>query len=91
MTDQVTEALIGRLQPLFYFIGLFVVLGFVSFGGTILGWYFKARNKKEDTITQSLSANTIAIARLEAKLDIFIEKHDKDLRNLGNKIKNLEV
>jgi hypothetical protein len=91
MSDQVADALIGRLQPLFYFIGLFVVLGFVSFGGTILGWYFKSRNKKEDAISQALSGNTVAIARLEAKLDIFIEKHDKDLRNLGNKIKNMEA
>ena len=89
MSEEIVQALITRLQPLFYFIGLFVVLGFVSFGGTILSWYWKSKNKKEDHITQTLSNNTVAIARIEAKLDVFIEKHDKDMNNLGRRVKEL--
>lgn len=91
MGDQVAEALIAKLQPIMYFIGLFVVLGITSFGGTILSWYWKSKGKKEDAVAQGLSANTVAIARLEAKLDLFMERHDKDLKGLGDKIRSIEV
>ena len=91
MEDQLTAALIARLNPILYVIGLLVVLGFVSFGGTILSWYFKSKEKKDDSISQSLAANTVAIARLESKIDIFIAQHDKDLRNLGDKIRALDA
>lgn len=90
MTDALATALIERLNPLLYFIGLMVVLGFVSFGGTILSWYFKSKEKKDDSIRQALSENTVAISRVEAKLDLWVSKMDKDLINLGNKIKDLQ-
>lgn len=91
MEDALATALISKLQPILYFIGLFVVLGMISFGGTLLSIWLKGRDKKEDAVTQGLAQNTIAIARIEAKLDIFIERHDKDLMNLGRKVKELSV
>jgi hypothetical protein len=91
MSDQIAEALINKLHPVLYFIGLFVVLGIMSFGGTLVSMWFKSRDKKEDAMTQGLSQNTIAIARIEAKLDLFIESHNRDLNNLGNKIRKLDI
>jgi hypothetical protein len=91
MQDALTQALIAKLNPLLYGIGLIVVLGLVSFGGTILSWYFKSKEKRDDSISQALAANTVAIARLESKLDIFISQHDKDLKNLGDKIRAIDI
>lgn len=91
MEDQLVAALIAKLQPVLYIIGLLVVLGFVSFGGTILSLWFQSKTKKDDSINQTLGENTIAIARLEAKFDLFIERHDKDLNNLGKKVKELSI
>jgi hypothetical protein len=91
MEDALATALIAKLQPILYFIGLFVVLGMVSFGGTIVSVWLKTKEKKEDSVTQALAENTIAIARLDAKFDLFVARHEKDLQGLGNKIRNLEV
>ena len=63
----------------------------ISFGGSLLSIWLKSRDKKEDAVTQGLAQNTIAIARLEAKFDMFIEKHDKDINNLGRRVKDLQV
>ena len=91
MADELTKALIERLNPLLYVIGLVVVLGFISFGGTILSWYFKSKEKKDESILRGINENTIAIARIEAKLDLFVNKFDKDLNNIGKKVKQLQV
>lgn len=91
MSDQIVEALITKLQPLFYFIGLFVVIGIVSFGGTLISLWFKNKEKKDDALLRGLSENTIAIARLESKLDMYIQKTEKDINGLGTKIRNLDL
>jgi hypothetical protein len=91
MTDQLATELISRLNPFLYVIGLVVVLGFVSFGGTILSWYFKSKEKRDDSILSSINENTIAIARLEAKLDLFVQRHEKDINAIGDKVRRLEV
>lgn len=91
MEDQLATALIARLNPILYFIGLLVVLGVVSFGGTILSWYFKSKEKKDNSISQAISDNTIAIARVEAKLDLFVQRHEKDINALGHKVRQLEA
>jgi len=91
MEDQLTAALIARLQPILYVIGLLVVLGFISFGGTILSWFLNRKEKRDDALLNSVNENTIAIARLDAKFDLFVQRHEKDLQGLGNKIRNLEV
>ena len=68
--DALANALISKLQPVFYIIGLIVVLGITSFGGTLITLWMKSRDKKENQVTQALSDNTVAIARLESKLDL---------------------
>ena len=91
LSDAIATALIERLNPLLYFIGLMVVLGFVSFGGTILSWYFKSKEKKDSSILNAINENTIAIARVEAKLDLFVSRHEKDINALGSKVRRLEA
>ena len=91
MEDQFVTALIAKLQPGFYIIGLVVVLGFISFGGTILSWYFKSKEKKDDSIMRGINENTIAIARIEAKLDLFVNRHEKDINAIGAKVRRLEA
>ena len=98
MSDEVVAGLITRLQPAFYFIGLSVVLGIVSFGGTIVNLFWKKREtestKLEETlqsIKRALESNTISIVQLETKIDMLSERYDKDLQNLGNKLRNLQV
>jgi hypothetical protein len=97
MTDELATALIARLNPILYFIGLMVVLGLVSFGGTIISLWWKNRTKQEDkleskiqSMCQALSDNTISISRIEAKLDLWVNRVDKDLNGLGDKIRDLE-
>jgi hypothetical protein len=80
-----------KLQPAFYFIGLFVVLGLVSFGGTLVSLWFKNKEKHDDAIVKGLSENTIAIARIEAKLDLYIQQTEKDLNGLGAKLRSLDL
>jgi hypothetical protein len=91
MEDQLTAALIARLNPFLYIIGLLVVLGVVSFGGTIISLWWKAKEKKDDSISRAIGENTIAIARVESKLDLLAQRYDKDLNALGSKIRRLEV
>ena len=95
MEDQLAAALIGRLQPILYIIGLVVVFILVSFGGTIISLWVKSRDKQSDKLEEILgdlkllgAQHTLEIGKLDAKLQIYIEKYDKDLRNLSNKIKN---
>ena len=45
------------------------MLGILSFGGTIISIWLKARDKKEDHVISTLNQNSLAIARLEAKFD----------------------
>ena len=91
MTDALTQALVNKLEPILYLIGLVVVLGILSFGGTLFSLWFKRKEKQDDAVLNGLSQNTIAIARMEAKLDMYIQKTEKDLINLGTKIKMLDV
>jgi uncharacterized coiled-coil protein SlyX len=98
MEDQLATALIARMQPTFYFIGLIVVFLFISFGGTIISLWWKARNKEQDKLSNTLESlqrllaeNTLSITKMDAKLELYIQKHEKDLNNLGNKIRNLDV
>jgi hypothetical protein len=91
MSDEIVQALITRLQPAFYIIGILVVLGIISFGGTIISLWYKNKEKHDDAISQALAANTVAIARIESKLDIYIAKTEKDLNGLGKKIREIEV
>lgn len=98
MTEDITTALITRLQPLFYFIGLAVVLAIVSFGGTIVNLFLKSRRKEEDTLQerlksleQSVNQSALALVRIEVKLEFVIDKYNKDLINLGKKIRDLQI
>jgi hypothetical protein len=93
--EQLATALIARLQPILYIIGLVVVFIFVSFGGTIISLWVKSRDKQSSKLEEILgdlkrlgAQHTLEIGKLETKLQIYIEKYDKDLRNLSNKIKN---
>jgi hypothetical protein len=38
---------------------------------------------------RGISENTIAISRVEAKLDLFVSRVDKDLNGLGDKLRDL--
>jgi hypothetical protein len=96
MTEEIVPALIKELQPFFYAIGAFTLIVFTTFGGGILKIILDAkkdRDKKLDVSIESLKGvvieNTNAIIRLELKLDMKTEKHEKDLKNLGMKIKSL--
>jgi uncharacterized coiled-coil protein SlyX len=96
--DALAGALIAKLQPAFYTIGLIVVFIFVSFGGTIISLWWKARNKEQDKLTNTLESlqrllaeNTLSITKMDAKLELYIEKHEKDLNNLGNKIRSMDA
>lgn len=87
MQEQLTQALMAKLEPMFYLIGVMVVLGIVSFGGTILTLMSKSKQRRDDDIAQ----NAVNIAKLEGKLDLFIEQSNKDLNGLGNKIRKIQA
>jgi len=90
MSDQIAAALIERLNPFLYLIGLGFVLFIITFGGTLISLWWKSKEKKDDSIARAISENTIAISRVEAKLDLWVSKMDKDLNGLGAKLRNLE-
>lgn len=98
MPDQIVGALIEKLEPMLYVVGLLVVLGIISFGGSIASFLWKTKHKEEDklqntieSLRQGVAQNSLALAKIEAKLEIFIEQHNKDLNGLGTKIRNLSV
>jgi hypothetical protein len=79
-------------------IGLGFVLFMISFGGTIVSIFWKARGKQESKLLGSIEslergvvALTISHAKLEAKIDMLAERYDKDINNLGSKLRNLQV
>ena len=98
MEDQLATALIARMQPILYFIGLGFVLFMVSFGGTIISLFWKGRGQEQkkllgsiEDLKQDVVALTISHAKMESKLDTYIDQSNKDLNNLGNKSRNLQV
>jgi hypothetical protein len=90
MQDELINALVARLEPTLHMIGLMVVLGILTFGSTIFSIWYKSKDKKAENMASNLNANTIAIAKIEAKLDLFISQSNKDFRNLGDKIRSLK-
>lgn len=91
MQDALTNALAARLEPTLHMIGLVVVLGLLTFGSTLISIWYNAKDKKAENMASNLNANTIAIAKIEAKLDLFISQSNKDFKNLGDKIRRLNV
>lgn len=98
MNEQIAQLLMTKLEPYFYLIGSLVVMGIISFGGSIISLYWKSKTKSEDKLEtqleflkQGLAAIQLSQARLEGKLDVFMEQSNKDINNLGNKLRGLDT
>lgn len=96
MEDALVSGLVKQLQPAFYVIGAVTVLIFVTFGGGILKLILDAKKDRErkldvsiDGLKSAVIENTNAIIRLELKLEMKTEKHEKDLNALGSKIREI--
>lgn len=79
MNDAIAQAIVEQLKPIFVYIGSFVILGFVSLGGTLISlwWNNKGKEKeKDDDIIKRLIT-------VEVKLNTVI----KDINALGTKIR----
>jgi len=87
MPEALIKVLIDKLEPVIYLLGLSVVLLMATFGGTIVSLWQKSKEKKENEV----QTNTIAIARLEAKFDLFKEDQEKSMNALFDKIRNLKA
>lgn len=95
MQEALVSALLKEIQPALYIIGTLTVLCFMAFGGGILKLLAeskKSRDRSIDTSLESLKAavieNTNQIFKLETRLELSMEKHEKDLNNLGKKLKS---
>ena len=96
MQDAVVTGLIKELQPFFYGIGALTVLVFITFGGGLLKLILDAKKDRDkkldvsiDGLKMAVIENTNAIIRLELKLDMKSEKHEKDINNLGSKLREI--
>lgn len=98
MQEQLANQIIAKLEPAFYTIGMIIVFLILTFGSTIIGLWVKMRSKQSEKSEEILSniqilgaQHTLQISKLETKLDIYIEKYNTDLKNLGNKIRSLDT
>ena len=98
MQDAIVEALISKLNPALYFIGLLFVLCLFAFGGTLLSLWWKNRQTQSDKLEktlegmrQAIGETNLMVSRVDATLELICRKYDKDLNSLGDKIRNLEV
>lgn len=98
MGDQLANQIIAKLEPAFYTIGMIIVFIMVSFGSTIIGLWWKARDKQSNKLEEILAdlkqlsaQHTLEIGKLETKVNIYIEKHERDLQGLGNKLRSIDT
>lgn len=87
-------ALYEHLKPFFYLIGLIVV----SQAGMLIKLFFNYSQKKDekivnqiDQIKESINEMSRHVIRIETKFDLFSEHYEKDLNNLGQKVRDLNV
>lgn len=86
------HAILTQLKPFFYLIGLLVV----SQLGMIIKFLMSKSEKKEDklelhidNLTESVNELSRHVIKIETKLDIFVEHSEKDLNNIGQKLRDL--
>ena len=94
MQDALVSSLVKELQPFFYGIGALTILFILTFGGGLLKLILDSKKSREQKLDVSIDAlkmavieNTNAIIRLELKLDLKTEKHERDINNLGRKVR----
>lgn len=94
MQDAITQALVAKLDPLLYTIGLLVVIGIVTFGSTLISLIWRSKESQSQKLQEQIEAlrqvseqNSLSLARLEGKLEIFIQQTNKDLNGIGNKLR----
>lgn len=88
------ELLLQKLQPFFYVMGMIIV----SQLGLIINVWLKRSEKKEDKLEARLKAiedgvHEIdeSIIRLETKLEVTAGKHERDINNLGAKVRTINA
>lgn len=97
MEEKLAGLLLAKIEPAFYTIGLFIVFLIVTFGSTFISLWWKTRNRESDKLQEQLKGleqlgaqHTLSLAKIETKLELFIDEHNKDLRGLGDKLRKLE-
>lgn len=88
------NAIYEHLKPYFYLIGLLVV----SQAGFLIKMMISNFQKKDekiasqiDMLKESLNDMSRHVIQIETKLDLFTSQYDKDLNNLGDKFRKLNV
>lgn len=85
--ESIDSAILEHLRPFFYIIGLLVV----SQAGGLIKMFLDRSKKKEDKISEQLKDLTVGLVRVETKLDLIADQHQKDINGLGKKIRDFNV
>ncbi len=98
MQEAFVTALIKELQPVFYVIGVFTIVAFVTFGSAIFKIIWELKKSREQNLKTSLDSiksaiidNTNQIIELKLRVGLFTEGTKKDINNLAKKIRSLET